>query len=186
MDQTALRQGIDDLYAAYVDCIDDDRLEDWPAFFVDDCRYLITDRDSHAAGLRHGIIYCASRGMVEDRVMAMRRANIFEPHRYRHIVGAARLGAVESGVAAAEHLIPEKSEDRRVGKFRRAPETPVSGIDQPEERIADACEILGRQPIPRSRLREGNEMRRELLAVALKLAAALAPRRVDALEHLPE
>jgi len=101
MDTTALRQGIDDLYAAYADCIDDDRLEEWPDFFVEDCRYLITSRDSHAAGMRHGIIYCASRGMVEDRVMAMRRANIFEPHRYRHIVGPARLGKVEDGVAEA-------------------------------------------------------------------------------------
>jgi 3-phenylpropionate/cinnamic acid dioxygenase small subunit len=101
MDTTALRQGIDDLYAAYADCIDDDRLEAWPDFFVEDCRYLITSRDSHAAGMRHGIIYCASRGMVEDRVMAMRRANIFEPHRYRHIVGPARLGKIEGGVAEA-------------------------------------------------------------------------------------
>ena len=101
MDQTALRHGIDELYAAYADCIDEDRLEDWPAFFVEDCRYLITDRDSHAAGLRHGIIYCASRGMVEDRVMAMRRANIFEAHRYRHLVGPARLGMVADGVAEA-------------------------------------------------------------------------------------
>ena len=101
MDHTALRQGIDDLYAAYVDCIDDDRLEEWPDFFVENCRYLITNRESHEAGLRHGIIYCASRGMVEDRVMAMRRANIFEPHRYRHIVGPARLVKVADGVAEA-------------------------------------------------------------------------------------
>ena len=101
MDGTALRLGVDNLYAAYADCIDDDRLEEWPDFFVEDCRYLITDRESHAAGLRHGIIYCASRGMLADRVMAMRRANIFEPHRYRHIVGPARVGNVEGGVVEA-------------------------------------------------------------------------------------
>jgi anthranilate 1,2-dioxygenase small subunit len=99
MDETALRQGIDDLYAAYADCIDDDRIEEWPDFFVEDCRYLVTDRVSHQAGLRHGIIYCGSRGMVLDRVMAMRRANIFEPHRYRHIIGPARLGKVAGGIA---------------------------------------------------------------------------------------
>src|ERR1700753_2877027 len=112
MDDIALRLDIGDLCAAYADCIDDDRLEEWPDFFVEDCRYLVTDRVSHQAGLRpgiiycgsprhgvrhqaglpHGIIYCASRGMVLDGVMAMRRANIFEPHRYRHIVGPARLG----------------------------------------------------------------------------------------------
>ena len=101
MDDTALRQGIDDLYAAYADCIDDDRLEEWPDFFVDDCRYLITDRESHQAGLRHGVIYCASRGMLLDRVTAMRQVLVYEPHRYRHILGPARLGKVNEGVAEA-------------------------------------------------------------------------------------
>jgi anthranilate 1,2-dioxygenase small subunit len=101
MDETALRQGIDNLYAAYTDCIDDDRLEEWPDFFVDDCRYLITDRESHAAGLRHGVIYCASRGMLIDRITTMRRVLVYEPHRYRHILGAGRLGTVQDGVAEA-------------------------------------------------------------------------------------
>lgn len=101
MDTTALRQGIDELNAAYADCIDDDRLEEWPDFFVDDCRYLITDRDSHIAGLRHGVIYCASRGMLVDRVMSLRRVLMFEPHRYRHIVGPTRIDGVENGVVTA-------------------------------------------------------------------------------------
>ena len=101
MDDAALRLAIGDLNAAYADCIDDDRLEEWPDFFVEDCRYLITDRNSHEAGLRHGIIYAASRGMLADRVMAMRGANIFEPHRYRHLVGPARIDRVADGVAEA-------------------------------------------------------------------------------------
>src|SRR5438477_11003798 len=91
MDETALRLGIGELIAAYADCIDDDRLEEWSDFFVENCRYLITDRESHAAGLRHGIIYCASRGMLTDRVMAIRRANIYEAQRYRHTVGPVRI-----------------------------------------------------------------------------------------------
>jgi 3-phenylpropionate/cinnamic acid dioxygenase small subunit len=101
MDDLALRLAIGDLNAAYADCIDDDRLEEWPAFFVENCHYLITDRQSHEAGLRHGIIYAASKGMLTDRVMAMRKANIFEPHRYRHLVGPAQIGRVADGVAAA-------------------------------------------------------------------------------------
>ena len=100
MDETALRLGVGELYAAYADCIDDDRLEEWPDFFVENCRYLITDRESHAAGLRHGVIYCASKGMLKDRVLAMRRANIYEAQRYRHIVGPVRVDAVEGSVAA--------------------------------------------------------------------------------------
>ena len=99
MDDLALRLALGDLNAAYADCIDDDRLEEWPDFFVENCRYLITSRESHAAGLRHGVIYCASRGMLLDRVMAMRRANIYEAQRYRHIVGPVRIDRVEGGVA---------------------------------------------------------------------------------------
>lgn len=99
MDETALRQGIENLVADYADCIDDDRLEEWPDFFVDDCRYLITDRESHEAGFQHGVIYCASRGMLMDRITAMRRVLVYEPHRYRHILGAARIGKSENGVA---------------------------------------------------------------------------------------
>ena len=99
MDDLAVRLGVHELIAAYTECIDENRLEEWPAFFVEKCRYLITSRQSHEAGYRHGVVYAASRGMLKDRVLALRRANIFEPHRYRHIVGPIRVGKIESGVA---------------------------------------------------------------------------------------
>ncbi len=101
MDDATLRHGIGELIAAYADCIDDDRLEEWPDFFVDDCHYLITDRESHRAGLRHGIIYCASRGMLVDRVTTLRRVLMFEAHRYRHIVGPTRIERVAGDVVEA-------------------------------------------------------------------------------------
>jgi anthranilate 1,2-dioxygenase small subunit len=100
MDDLAVRLGIHELIAAYVECIDEDRLEEWPDFFVEKCHYLITSRQSHEAGYRHGVVYAASRGMLTDRVLALRRANIFEPHRYRHIVGPIRVGKIDGGVAA--------------------------------------------------------------------------------------
>ncbi len=101
MDDTAVRLGIHELIAAYAECIDEDRLEEWPDFFVEKCRYLITSRQSHEAGYRHGIVYAASKGMLKDRILALRRANIFEPHRYRHIVGPIRVGKIEGGAAEA-------------------------------------------------------------------------------------
>jgi 3-phenylpropionate/cinnamic acid dioxygenase small subunit len=99
MDDVAVRLGVHELIAAYVDCIDDDRLEEWPDFFVEQCRYVITSRASHEAGLQHGVVYAASRGMLIDRVTALRQANIFEPHRYRHIVGPIRVERVDATVA---------------------------------------------------------------------------------------
>ncbi len=101
MDEQAVRLGVHDLIAAYSDCIDDDRLEEWPDFFVDKCHYLITSRESHEAGYRHGIIYAASRGMLLDRVTSLRRVLMYEKHRYRHIVGQTRVSKIADGVAEA-------------------------------------------------------------------------------------
>jgi anthranilate 1,2-dioxygenase small subunit len=114
-----VRLGVDELIAAYADCIDDDRLEDWPDFFVEDCRYLITDRGSHHEGLRHGVIYCASRGMLVDRVMSTRRVLMYEPHRYRHIIGTVRIGAVTDGIAEARSnfLVMRIMHDGETGVF---------------------------------------------------------------------
>src|SRR5271170_6812689 len=94
-----VRLGIAELVAAYADCIDEDRLEEWPDFFVDECRYLVTDRESHDVGLKHGVIYCASRGMLVDRVMSLRRVLMFEAHRYRHLVGPTRILSLDGNVA---------------------------------------------------------------------------------------
>ena len=102
MEDLAIRLGIHELIGDYVDCIDEDRLEEWPDLFADPCRYLIISRANHAAGLRQGVMYAASRGMLLDRIFSIRRANIFEPHRYRHVVGPIRVKAIE-GTAAVVH-----------------------------------------------------------------------------------
>lgn len=94
-----MRRGVDELIAAYTECIDEDRLEEWPDFFVEDCHYRITSRESHEAGYRHAVVYAASKGMLRDRVLALRRANIFEPHRYRHVIGPIRIAGVTDGIA---------------------------------------------------------------------------------------
>src|SRR6185312_4545682 len=101
MSNDTVRLGIHELNAAYADCIDDDRLEEWPDFFVDKCHYLITSRESHEAGYRHGVIYAASRGMLLDRVTSLRRVLMYEKHRYRHIIGPTRIDKTEGEVVAA-------------------------------------------------------------------------------------
>jgi 3-phenylpropionate/cinnamic acid dioxygenase small subunit len=76
------------LNAAYARCIDNNQLEQWPDFFLEQCLYLITTADNHAAGMQAGIVYADSRAMLADRVLAMRDANVYEEQRYRHIIGA--------------------------------------------------------------------------------------------------
>lgn len=76
------------LNAAYARCIDNDQLEAWPDFFLDRCLYLITTADNHAQDMQAGIVYADSRAMLQDRILALRDANVYEQQRYRHIVGA--------------------------------------------------------------------------------------------------
>lgn len=74
------------LLARYAHCIDDDRLEEWPDFFTDACDYRVVTRDNVDRGLPLAAIACHSRGMLRDRVVSLRHANVYEKHRYRHLV----------------------------------------------------------------------------------------------------
>ena len=79
-----------ELNAAYAAAIDQDRLEAWPDFFTDDCLYKITSADNIRDGNEAGIVYADSRAMLADRVLALRRANIYERQTYRHIIEIGR------------------------------------------------------------------------------------------------
>ncbi|MFM0343057.1 anthranilate 1,2-dioxygenase small subunit AndAd [Paraburkholderia sp. RL17-347-BIC-D] len=73
------------LQSRYVNALDNDRLEAWPDFFVEDCLYEIVPRENDDAGLPIGIIHCTNQRMLRDRVVSLRNANIFEEHSYRHM-----------------------------------------------------------------------------------------------------
>jgi anthranilate 1,2-dioxygenase small subunit len=73
--------------ADYARCIDDDRLEEWPGLFHGSCLYKITTASNYRDGLEAGIMFANSRGMLSDRVSALREANIYERQTYRHILG---------------------------------------------------------------------------------------------------
>jgi len=92
------RAEIDAFYADYAHCLDNDELEAWPEFFTEDCVYRITSAENFEAGLPLGIVYATSKAMLVDRVMALRKANIYEPQRYRHLIGALKIDAAEGGV----------------------------------------------------------------------------------------
>ncbi|MGQ2993464.1 aromatic-ring-hydroxylating dioxygenase subunit beta [Variovorax sp.] len=87
--------------AAYADAIDSDALERWPDFFAEDCHYRITHVENEREGLPAGIVYADSRAMLEDRIAALREANIYERQRYRHLLGMPLLLEVEGDTARA-------------------------------------------------------------------------------------
>ncbi|VWX58254.1 Terephthalate 1,2-dioxygenase, terminal oxygenase component subunit beta 1 [Burkholderiales bacterium 8X] len=87
--------------AAYAEAIDSDALESWPDFFADDCHYRITHVENEREGLAAGIVYADSKAMLEDRIAALREANIYERQRYRHLLGVPLMQRAEGGEAEA-------------------------------------------------------------------------------------
>lgn len=82
--------------------LDSGRLEAWPGFFLDRCLYKVTTADNFEKGYQAGLIYANSRAMLEDRISALREANIYERQRYRHILGLPLIIGETDGAVAAE------------------------------------------------------------------------------------
>lgn len=95
-------RAIDDLNAAYGLCLDDDRLEQWPDFFTDDCLYQVIARENVDNSLPAAVMYCDSKGMLVDRVVALRKANVFPEHYNRHLIGRAVVTGRDGNLVKAE------------------------------------------------------------------------------------
>ena len=111
--------GLATLNTAYAACIDADRLEDWPGFFVEHCLYKVTSADNHRRGYAAGVIYADSRAMLQDRVAALRQANIYERQSYRHLIGMPLLVGSEENIVVAEtpFLVVRTMRDGRMDLF---------------------------------------------------------------------
>ncbi len=113
------RLELEALYTDYAHCLDDDRLEAWPDFFVEDCYYRITSAENFEAGLPLGLVYLTSRAMLVDRVMALRKANIYEPQRYRHLISAIKIAGEDNGGVdiVANFLVVRTMQDGEMSLF---------------------------------------------------------------------
>lgn len=118
-DLTGVQPALAQLNAEYARAIDDDRLEEWPEFFIDACVYSITSVDNYRRGLPVGLMYADSKGMLQDRVTALRQANIYERQAYRHLVGLpAILGEGDAGVRVeTSFLVVRIMRDGRMDLF---------------------------------------------------------------------
>jgi 3-phenylpropionate/cinnamic acid dioxygenase small subunit len=105
------------LNTEYASCIDEDRLEDWPGLFLEQCLYKITTADNHRRGYAAGLVYADSRAMLIDRVAALREANIYERQSYRHIVGMPLMRAGEVIAAETPFLVVRTMRDGRIDLF---------------------------------------------------------------------
>lgn len=120
-----LRLELEALYADYVACLDEERFEDWPEFFTDDCLYRIVPRDNFERGLPIATWHSETRAGLLDRVVAIRKTMNFAPRYLRRMVSAIRpLGwqgevlEARAHYLAIETLLDEPSRVFNCGQYR--------------------------------------------------------------------
>lgn len=140
-DEYAVRLAVEKLQARYVAAIDDDRLEAWPLCFTDPCRYLIISAETYEKGQPLGVFFADSRGMLIDRVASLRRANIYEAQRYRHIVSSTLILGVADGIVTAQsnYLVTRIMQDGAMSLFSAG-------------RYLDRIDLTGPEPLFREKL----------------------------------
>jgi 3-phenylpropionate/cinnamic acid dioxygenase small subunit len=119
-----LRLELEALYAEYAGCLDEERFEDWPDFFTEDCLYKIVPRENFERGLPLATWLSESKGYLRDRVLGIRKTLLFAPRRIRRMVSGIRILGWERDVletranyAAFETLIDETTRVFNVGAY---------------------------------------------------------------------
>jgi anthranilate 1,2-dioxygenase small subunit len=102
LDARTIKAEAEDLISAYVHCLDDDRIEEWPGFFAENASYKIIGRDNFDRGLPIATMSCASKGMMQDRVNAIRNASVYSPRYLRHLVSSLQITGREGDLHVAE------------------------------------------------------------------------------------
>ena len=99
------RAELRDLYEDYAETLDDDRVEEWPAFFTEDGVYQVIARESYDQGLTHATIYCKGAAMIRDRAAAIRQTAVFEPRSLRQFISNVRAHAKDGAIGAGANFL---------------------------------------------------------------------------------
>lgn len=91
MTEREVKWEVQDLFDRYIACLDDNRLEEWPEFFTDTAVYRIVPRENFDRGYGLATLSCDSKGMMIDRVVAIRTASVFSERYLRHLVSNVRV-----------------------------------------------------------------------------------------------
>jgi len=119
LDERDLLFALDRLNNDYIHALDNDEIEQWPGFFSEDGVYKVLPRENHENGYPIAVMYCEGRGMMQDRITAIRNTLLFAPRALRHITGNTRILAVEDGGVHAQtnYAVFESTRDRDTTVF---------------------------------------------------------------------
>jgi salicylate 5-hydroxylase small subunit len=90
------------LYAEYAAAVDSGNWDTWPDFFTDDCVYRLQPRENFERGFPLATLSFTSKGMLKDRVYAVKETLFHDPYYQRHVVGIPIVRSVN-----AERILSE-------------------------------------------------------------------------------
>ncbi|HEX3573746.1 MAG TPA: nuclear transport factor 2 family protein [Rhodopila sp.] len=148
IDRDALRDFYDDYYIT----LDDVRLDDWPAFFTEDCIYRVIPRENYEAGYTLSTIYAESRGMLVDRVMGVTRTQMYAPRYYRRFPGPLRIVSRDGDSVRTRHnlLVVQTLIDRKSEIVLSAVCHDVLVPDDGRNRLRERIVVFDSEMIPNS------------------------------------
>ncbi len=84
-------KAIEQLIYSWARAIDEDRVEDIAQHMEDTGRYRVKSRFNHDRGLPLAVIDCKGVAQLRDRILSMRKANVYQPHHYRHMISGIQI-----------------------------------------------------------------------------------------------
>jgi 3-phenylpropionate/cinnamic acid dioxygenase small subunit len=91
----SLRARLADLYCGYDDALNDGEPERWPSMFTEACVYKVLPRENYERGLPIAVMYCESRAMLTDRVVALRETALYAPRIVRRVTSGICVRAAD-------------------------------------------------------------------------------------------
>jgi len=112
-DHAALRHELRDLYEEIGDLLDDNRVEELPGYFTEDCTYKVISRENYDQGLPAATMFCDGVAMLRDRILAIRETQVYEPRSWRHFISGVRVLAIDGELirARGNFLVTEAFSD---------------------------------------------------------------------------
>jgi anthranilate 1,2-dioxygenase small subunit len=140
----------------YARLLDEDRLEEWPDLFVERGVYKVIPRENLDREPALPIMFCDSRAMMLDRVVSLRKANVYNLHYSRHVVSnieilAAREDSFEVAACYTVYQTDLEGQTRlfSVGQYRDVIANGDSGLKFREKiAVCDAFNIPNLLAIP--------------------------------------
>ena len=90
------------LYADYASALDNNRWDEWPEFFTEECTYKVQPRENYDRGYPLATLSFESKGMLKDRIYGATETIFHEPYYQRHVIGPPKIGKASDTRIEAE------------------------------------------------------------------------------------